>query len=99
MKRKSSRRLGLSPITERMTRYLEQSRTRFVGPPGRVGVVFRKVRVHVIPGLGTLDEDVRLRPKPARVVERADPDPDHIGPRRYLQEQHAAAFRTERPRH
>ena len=30
-------------------------------------------------------------------VEGADPDPDQIGPCRHLQEQHAAAFRAERP--
>src|SRR5438270_14055300 len=76
---------------------IQTLRGRLVGLPGWIGRVFRKIRVHVIPGLGALDEDVRLRPKPARVVERADPDADQIRPRRDLQEQHAAAFRAECP--
>src|SRR6202023_1944013 len=68
-----------------------------VGLSRRVGGVFGEIRVHVIPGLGAVDENVGLRPKPARVVERADPDADQIGPRRNPQEQHAAAFGTEPP--
>src|SRR5262252_7949748 len=68
----------------------------FVGPSWRLCIVFRNVRVHVIPGLSALDENVRLRPKPARIIQSADPDPNEIGSRRDLQKQHAAAFRAER---
>src|SRR3984893_16523492 len=39
---------------------------------GRVGVVFRQGRVHVVPGLGAFDEDVGLGAEAARIVERAD---------------------------
>src|SRR5215471_20935278 len=69
---------------------------RFVGLSWRICVVFRNVGVHVIPGLRALDENVRLGPKPARVIQGADPDPDEIGSRRDLQKQHATAFRAER---
>src|ERR1700751_1261146 len=72
-------------------------RARLIGLSGRIGRVFREIRVHVIPGLGAVDENVRLRPKPARVVECADPDADQVGPRRNSQKQHAAAFRTKGP--
>src|SRR5262249_4002580 len=54
-------------------------------------------RVHVVPRLGTLDEDVRLGAKPARIVEGADSDADQIRAGRDPQKQHAAAFRTKRP--
>src|SRR5438034_986437 len=51
----------------------------------------------MVPGLGALDEDVRLRAEPARIVQRADPDRDQIGAGGNPQKQHTAAFRAERP--
>jgi len=59
-------------------------RSRRVGHSRRIGRVFWNIRVHVIPGLGALDENVGLRPKPARIVEAGDADADQIGPGRDL---------------
>src|SRR5262245_56134878 len=58
----------------------------------RIGRKFWKPRVHVVPGLGALDEDVRLGPKDARVVERADPQADDVGPGRHLDPERRAAI-------
>src|SRR5262249_60341369 len=66
-----------------------------VALPWRVGVVFGNRRVHVVPGLGALDEDVGLRPEPAGIVERADPQPDEIGPGRDLHIKRRAAIAAE----
>src|SRR5260370_12642498 len=64
-------------------------------PVPRVGGIFRKIRVHVIPGLRAVDEDVRFGLKEARIVEGADPDTDQIRPGGDSQKQHAAAVRAE----
>ena len=54
--------------------------SRFVGLTRRIGRVFRDIRVHVIPWLSALDEDVSLGPKPAWIVEAGDPDAHEIRP-------------------
>src|SRR5260370_18227121 len=64
-------------------------------PVPRVGGIFRKIRVHVIPALRAVDEDVRFGLKEARVVEGDDPDTDQIGPGGDSQKQHAVAVRAE----
>ena len=62
---------------------------------GRVGRVFRQIRVHVVPGLGALDKDVGRGAKLARIVEGADANGDEVGPGRDPQKQHRAAIRAE----
>src|SRR5277367_2088238 len=68
--------------------------TRFslVGLSRRIGRVFRHVRVHVVPGLGAFDENVGVRPEPARIVEAGDADADQIRPRRDLDIKRGAAI-------
>ena len=66
-----------------------------VGLAGRVGVVLRQGRVHVVPGLGALDEDVGLRTEGAGVVERADAEADDVRPGRYLDVKRRAAIAAE----
>src|SRR5437660_12620683 len=73
----------------------QASQSRLISLPGRICRVFWKIRVHVIPGLRALDEYVRRRAEPARIVERADPDGDEVGPGRDPQKQHRAAIRAE----
>src|SRR5204863_6632182 len=63
-----------------------------IGLTGRVGGVFRQGRVHVVPGLGALDEDVGLRAEAAGVVERADPEADDVRPGRDLDIERRAAI-------
>src|SRR5215475_14218263 len=87
---------GISNNGSRLV-HRQDALARFVGPSGRIGRIFRDVRVHVVPRPGTLDEDVRLGAKPARIVEGADSDADQIRAGRDPQKQHAAAFRTKRP--
>ena len=72
---------------------------RRVGMPRRIGLVFRKLGIHVVPGLRALHEDVGLGAKRARVVQAADPQAHDVGPRRDTNEQRAAAFRAECARH
>src|SRR5207302_4522776 len=66
-----------------------------IGLAGRVGGVFRQCRVHVVPGLGALDEDIGLRAEDARVVERADPEADDVRPGRDLDIERRAAIAAE----
>ena len=71
-------------------------RCRFLRPANRIsrriGRIFRYVRVHVIPWLGAFDEDIRVRPEPARIVEARDADADQIGPGRNLNVKRRAAI-------
>src|SRR6202022_3112669 len=85
-RRPATGRLSGAPLTRR----------GFVGLARRIGRVFRKSRVHVVPGLRALDKDIRLGTERARIVERADPDGDEVGPGGDAQEQHRAAIRAER---
>src|SRR5689334_6650969 len=62
---------------------------------GWVGVVFRQCRIHVVPGLGALDENVGVRAKVARVVERADAKADDVRPSRDLDIERRAAIAAE----
>src|ERR1044071_2838424 len=66
-----------------------------VGLAGWVGVVFRQCRIHVVPGLGAFDEDVGVRAEDAGVIERADPEPDDVGPGRDLHPERRAAIAAE----
>src|ERR1051326_4194925 len=68
-----------------------------IGPPGRIGRVFRQCRVHVVPRLGAFDEDVGGRAKPARVVERADPDADDVRPGQHLDIERRTAIAAKYP--
>ena len=58
----------------------------------RIGRIFWYVRVHVIPWLGAFDEDIRVRPEPARIVEARDADADQIRPGRNLNVKRCAAI-------
>src|SRR5580704_8541744 len=88
-------RAALAAARDRSPRFAESAASRRVRTPGRVGGIFRQGRVHVIPGLGALDEDVGLGAKPARVVERADADADNVRPGRYLDIERRAAIAAE----
>src|SRR3954470_20738871 len=67
-----------------------------VGSSGRIGVVFRQVRVQVLPGLRALDEDVGLGAELARVVQGADAQPDNVRPVCDLHIKRRAAIAAER---
>ena len=49
----------------------------------------------MVPRLRTLDEYVGFRPKPARIIERADSDADDVGPSRNLHVERSATFAAE----
>src|SRR5712672_2223610 len=68
---------------------------RRISLAGRVGGVFRQSGIHVVPGLGALDEDVGLGAEAAGVVERADPNADDVRPGRYLDIERGAAIAAE----
>src|SRR5215472_10771128 len=80
------------------TKYLNQSRVLVVPNaisvcfPLRIGRKFWKLRVHVVPGLGALDEDVGLGAEDARVVERANAQADDVRPGRDLHPERRAAI-------
>src|SRR5258707_15887231 len=64
----------------------------------RIGRKRRHGRVHVVPRLRTLDEDVGFRSEPARIIECADPDADEVGPGRYLHVERSATLAAENAR-
>jgi hypothetical protein len=74
-----------------------RSLDRLVRFPRRIGRIFWHSRVHVVPGLGAFDEDIGVRPEPARIVEAGDADADQIRPGRDLDVERRAAIAAKHP--
>ena len=71
--------------------------------PNRIGLARRIVwissapRVHRFPGLRASDKNIGFRTEPKGIVERADAQPDHIGPGRDLDIERGPAVTTKCP--